>query len=156
MPIKELAANIQTLESQTVDKKLAKIEFKNSPLYQNLLVSPDLKTTALLIYFPIDDIYRDLLARRNNFQEKKADGSLTTAEVAEFSNVTEQFKKHRDKIRKIRHQDITEIRVIMDKFRQDAQLFLGGVNMIADDLISFIKNDLKVFGLGVLFFLILS
>ncbi len=156
VPIKELSANIRTLESETVDKKLARIEFKNSPLYQNLLVSPDLKTTALLIYFPIDDIYRDLLARRNGFQEKKADGSLTAAEVAEFRNVTEQFRKHRDKIRKIRHQDITEIRAIMDKFRQDSQLFLGGVNMIADDLISFIKNDLKVFGLGVLFFLSLT
>jgi predicted RND superfamily exporter protein len=65
VPIKELASNIQTLESQTVDKKLAKIEFETSPLYQNLLVSPDLKTTALLIYLPNDEIYRDLLARRN-------------------------------------------------------------------------------------------
>ena len=156
VPIKELAAKIQTLESETVDKKLAKIEFKSSPLYQNLLVSPDLKTTALLIYLPIDDIYRDLLARRNGFQEKQADGSLTASEVAEFRKVTEQFRKHRDKIRKIRHKDIAEIRVIMDKFRQDTQLFLGGVSMIADDLISFIKNDLKVFGLGVLFFLILT
>jgi len=156
VPIKELAANIQTLESQTVDKKLAKIEFKNSPLYQNLLVSPDLKTTALLIYFPVDDIYRDLLSRRNHFREKKADGSLTAAEVTEFRKVTEQFRKHRDKIREIRHHDIIEIRSIMDKYREDAQLFLGGVNMIADDLISFIKNDLKVFGLGVLFFLILT
>jgi len=154
--IKELAANIQTLESKTVDKKLAKIEFKNSPLYQNLLVSPDLKITALLIYFPIDDTYRDLLARRNTFQEKQAAGSLTAAEVAEFKKVTEQFRKHRDKMKKTRHQDIAEIRGIMDNFRQDAQLFLGGVSMIADDLISFIKNDLKVFGLGVLFFLILT
>jgi len=156
VPIKELAANIQTLESKTVDKKLAKIEFKNSPLYQNLLISPDLKTTALLIYFPIDDTYRDLLARRNTFQEKQAAGSLTAAEVAEFKKVTEQFRKHRDKMKKTRHQDIAEIRGIMDNFRQDAQLFLGGVSMIADDLISFIKNDLKVFGLGVLFFLILT
>jgi len=154
--IKELAANIQTLESKTVDKKLAKIEFKNSSLYQNLLVSPDLKITALLIYFPIDDTYRDLLARRNTFQEKQAAGSLTAAEVAEFKKVTEQFRKHRDKMKKTRHQDIAEIRGIMDNFRQDAQLFLGGVSMIADDLISFIKNDLKVFGLGVLFFLILT
>jgi len=156
VPIKELASNIQTLESQTVDKKLAKIEFKSSPLYQNLLVSPDLKTTALLIYLPIDEIYRDLLARRNGFQEKKAAGSLTAAEGAEFRNVTEQFRNHRDKMRKARHQDIAEIRLIMDKYREDAQLFLGGVTMIADDLISFIKNDLKVFGLGVLFFLILT
>ncbi len=156
VPIKELASNIQTLESQTVDKKLAKIEFENSPLYQNLLVSPDLKTTALLIYLPIDEIYQDLLARRNGFQEKKAAGSLTAAERIEFRNVTEQFRNHRDKMRKARHQDIAEIRLIMDKYREDAQLFLGGVSMIADDLISFIKNDLKVFGLGVLFFLILT
>jgi len=156
VPIKELAANIQTLESQTVDKKLAKIEFKSSPLYQNLLVSPDLKTTALLIYLPNDDIYRDLLARRNDFQEKKAAGPLTAEEGAEFRKVTEQFRNHRDKMKKVRHQDIAEIRSIMDSFRQDAQLFLGGVSMVADDLISFIKNDLKVFGLGVLFFLILT
>jgi predicted RND superfamily exporter protein len=156
VPIKALAANIQTLGSKTIDKKLAKIEFKNSPLYQNLLVSPDLKITALLIYFPVDDTYRDLLARRNTFQEKQAAGSLTAAEIAEFKKVTKQFRKHRDKMKKARHQDIAEIRSIMDNFRQDAQLFLGGVSMIADDLISFIKNDLKVFGLGVLFFLILT
>jgi len=59
-------------------------------------------------------------------------------------------------MREARHQDISEIRSIMDKYRKDAQLFLGGVSMIADDMISFIKNDLKVFGLGVLFFLILT
>ena len=59
-------------------------------------------------------------------------------------------------MKKTRHQDIAAIRGIMDNFRQDAELFLGGVSMIADDLISFIKNDLKVFGLGVLFFLILT
>jgi len=156
VPIKELAANIQTLESETVDKKLAKIEFKNSPLYQNLLVSPDLKTTALLIYLPIDEVYRDLLSRRNGFQEKKAAGALTAEEVTEFRKVTEKFRNHREKMRKVRHQDIAEIRSIMDNYREDAQLFLGGVSMIADDLISFIKNDLKVFGLGVLFFLILT
>jgi predicted RND superfamily exporter protein len=44
----------------------------------------------------------------------------------------------------------------MDHYRDEADLFLGGVSMIADDLISFIKNDLKIFGVGVLFFLILT
>ncbi|TES91427.1 MAG: RND family transporter [Desulfobacteraceae bacterium] len=154
--IKELASNFQTLESSTVDKKLAKIEFKNSPIYKNLLVSPDLKTTALLIYFPVDDIYRDLLARRNHFREKQAKGSPTAVEVAEFKKVSKQFQKHRDKMRKARHQDIAVIRAIMEKYRQDTELFLGGVSMIADDLVSFIKNDLKIFGLGVLCFLILT
>jgi hypothetical protein len=156
VPIKELVDNIRTLESPTVDKKLAKLEFKNNPLYQNLLISSDLKITSLLIYFPVNDVYRDLLARRNNFQEKKAAGPLSAEETAEYKAVIEQFETYRDGMKKTRHQDIVEIRGIMDNFRQDAELFLGGVSMIADDLISFIKNDLKVFGLGVLFFLILT
>ena len=44
----------------------------------------------------------------------------------------------------------------MNTYREDAGLFLGGISMIADDLISFVKNDLKVFGIGVFFFLILT
>ena len=156
VPIKELAANIQTLKSPIVDKALARVEFKNSPLYQNLLVSPDLKTTSLLIYFPIDEVYKDLLTRRNQFREKKATKRLSAKEAAEFRKVVKEFNLHRDKMRAKRHQDIAKIRAIMDNFRQDAELFLGGVSMIADDLISFIKKDLKIFGLGVLFFLILT
>lgn len=156
VPIKELASNIQTLESPTVDKKLARIEFKNSPLYQNLLVSPDLKTTALLIYLPTDEVYQDLLRRRNRFREKEASGSLSASEAAEFKKVLREFNQHRDRMRKKRHQNIAAIRAIMNNYRQDADLFLGGVSMIADDLISFIKNDLKTFGLGVLFFLVVT
>ncbi|MFO7556071.1 MAG: MMPL family transporter [Desulfobacterales bacterium] len=156
VPIKELTGNIKTLESPAVDKTLAKIEFKNSPLYQNLIVGPDLKTTALLIYFPADDVYHNLLNTRNRLREKKADEGLSSEEAAEYRKVIEQFRSHRDRMRETRHQDIASIRSIMDNYRHDADLFLGGVSMIADDLISFIKNDLKVFGLGVLFFLIIT
>jgi len=156
VPIKELVNNIQALDSPTVDKKLARLEFGQSPLYQNLLVSPDLKTTALQIKFPVDETYQDLLARRNHFREKQTAGTLTAAETTEFKNVSEQFQKYRDRMKAKRHQDIVAVRKIMDRYRQDAELFLGGVSMIADDLISFIKSDLKVFGLGVLFFLIIT
>lgn len=156
IPIKELTGDLPTIESSGVDKKLAKIEFKNSPLYKNLLVSPDLKITALLIYFPIDEIYRDLLNTRNRLSQKKDEGSLSPKEAVEFESVIEQFRNYRDRMKEIRHQDIVSVRAIMDHYRNDAELFLGGVSMIADDLISFIKNDLKVFGFGVLFFLIIT
>jgi predicted RND superfamily exporter protein len=155
IPIKELTGDIPTIESPGVDKKLARTEFKTSPLYQNLLVSPDLKTTAILIYFPVDEKYRDLLNTRNSLRQKKAEGSLSPKETLEFKSVIEQFRTYRDQMKKVRHQDIVSVRAIMDHYRNDAALFLGGVSMIADDLISFIKNDLKVFGIGVLFFLIL-
>jgi len=153
--IKELTGDLPTLESPTTDMNLARSELRRSPLYQNLLVSSDLKTTALLVYLSGNDAYRDLLEHRNELQQKKESGSLTPAERAELKSVVEQCRQHKDEMRRRRHQDITAIRTIMDNYRRDAEMFLGGVTMIADDMITFIKNDLKVFGLGVLLFLVL-
>lgn len=156
VPVKELASNIRNLESPTVDIELARNEFRTSPIYNNLLVSPDLKTTALIVNFPDDKTYRDLLARRNNLRDKKTDKMLTSKEDAEFQKVSKQFKEYRDKMKTHWHKDVADVRHIMDKHREGAELFLGGVSMIADDLITFIKNDLKVFGIGVLFFLVVT
>jgi predicted RND superfamily exporter protein len=156
VPIKKLATGLLTLESPTVDRKLARIEFKNSPLYQNLLVSPDLRTTGLQINFEIDEVYQKVSARYEHFYEKQSKTSLAAHEIAEFKNVREQYLELREKRKNIRHQDIAAIRAIMDKYRQGADLFLGGVSIITDDLVSFIKKDLKVFGIGVAFFLIVT
>jgi len=153
--LKELTAELPTLESPEVDKELARNEFRESALYQNLLLSSDLQTTALLINFSGDDVYRSLLERRNELRQKKASGTLTLAERVELKRVVEQSRQHKDKARRRRHQDIAAIRAIMDGYRQDAELFLGGIGMIADDMVTFIKNDLKVFGFGILLFLVL-
>jgi len=162
VPLKELTGELPTLgrrqgglNSPAVDVNLARVELRESPFYRDLLLSSDSQTTALLINFSDDDVYQDLLQRRNELRVKKADGSLTPAERAELKSITERFRQRRDEIRRQRHQDIKAIRAIMDNYRRDADLFLGGVGMIADDMITFIKNDLKVFGLGVLLFLIL-
>jgi len=152
--LKELTAGFITLESPRADRELAEDELRSSPLYQNLLVSPDLQTTALLINFADDDVYHDLRQRRDELRQKKASGSITRTERVELKRVGEQFREHRDKMRRQSHEDITAIRRIMDRYRSEGELFLGGVNMIADDMITFIKNDLRVFGLGVLLFLV--
>lgn len=153
--IKELS-KIQTLQSPTVDKALARTEFGSSPLYRNLLVSPDLKTTGLMLNLPADERYQELLQRRNQLREKESLASLTEKEADEFKKVAGELKQHRDKMREERHQLIQGIRTVMNGYRQDADLFLGGVSMIADDLINLIKSDLKIFGLGVFCFLIIT
>jgi predicted RND superfamily exporter protein len=156
VPVKELASNIKTLESPEVDRLLARKEFQNSPLYQDLLVSPDLKTTNLLVYLPKDQVYEDLLFHRDRLRDKKNTQGLTDTEAEELERVAERFQRHRDGIRESLHQTILAIRATMEPYRQDADLFLGGVSMISDDLISFVKSDLKVFGLGVFCFLIIT
>ncbi|MEJ2101321.1 MAG: MMPL family transporter [Desulfobacterales bacterium] len=156
VPVKELVSHIQTLESPTVDRKLARIEFKDSPLYRNLLVSPDLKTTGLQVKFKADEDYQELLARRDGLREKQAARSLTAAEIAESKNVKDQIQNYREKRREVRHREIAAIRKIIGKYRNDAQLYLGGISIITDDMINFIKNDLQTFGFGVAFFLIVT
>ena len=76
VPVKELTTSLQTLESPTVDRKLARIEFKDSPLYQNLLVSPDLKTTGLQVNFPIDEVYQGLIGPFRPFSRKSSQEAL--------------------------------------------------------------------------------
>jgi len=46
IPIKQLSSLVITLRSPEVDKNLARVEFQNSPIYHNLIVSPDLSTTS--------------------------------------------------------------------------------------------------------------
>jgi len=153
--LKEITDDIRTLRSPKTDKDLARVELSQSPLYRNLLLSPDLRTTALIINFSDDDVYLHLRHRRSALRQKEKSGLLTTAERAELKHVLEQFHIHHDRRRNQRHEDIAAIRSIMDKFHNDAEMFLGGVEMIADDMITFIKNDLRIFGIGVLIFLIL-
>jgi uncharacterized protein len=154
--LKEFTGELPTLSSGRVNRDMAKAEFRDSPIYRNLLVSPDLKTTALLVNFFDDNIYRDLVTQRDLLLQKKTAGSLIAAEHTQLKNVVEQLQQHNDEMRVRRHQDIVTIRKIIDKYRADADLFIGGVSMIADDMITFVKNDLKVFGTGMLMFLILT
>lgn len=156
VPIKELVSNVRTLESSNVDKALAREELANSPIYRNLLVGPDFKITALLVNLPEDEVYRKLLKERDRLRAKKKSEGLTAEESTEYQRVLSEFNRHRESARTVQHERIVEIREILDGYRGEATLFLGGVSMIADDLITFVKSDLKVFGLGVLAFIVLT
>ena len=153
--LKELSADLPTLQSPGIDKDRAKAELRDSPFSRDLLLSADLKTTALLINLRNEDASGDLAERRDELRQKKASGSLAPAERAELKHLDAQVRQQRDQARRRSHQNIMAVRAIMDKYRPDAELFLGGVSMIADDMITFIKSDLKTFGLGVLLFLVL-
>ena len=156
IPPEELGSTTRTLESPDVDKALARKELTESPLYQDQLVSPDLKTTVILVTFGRDPRYAKFLQRRNALYEKKAAGSSTAAERVELKKVVRQFARYRDEARRQRHSNILAIRSIMDHYRPHGILFLGGVSMIADDMISFIKNDLRFFGAAVFLLLVLT
>jgi predicted RND superfamily exporter protein len=146
---------LPTLSQTGIDRELAKKEFLNSPLYRDLLLGPNQKTTGVLISFVEDVEYYNLLYKRNELREKETSNTITPQEQIELKQVIRQFQQYRDQARDIRHQDILAIRSIMDKYRDNAEIFLGGVSMIADDMISYIKNDLRIYGTAVFLILVI-
>lgn len=148
-PVQELTKlvdNIRTLSNSEVDKELVKKEFLNSELYKNSLVSPDFKTTAIILNFKENKKYFELLDKRNNLLEKQRKENLSKQEKEELEQASIEFKKFRDIQREKDHKNIEDIREVISKYQNEATLFLGGVNMIADDIISFVKNDLLIYG----------
>ena len=152
--LNELSQQSPTLESPATDISLARQEFANSPLYRNLLISPDGRTTALQVNFRRDSTYFELLNRREQLRGKAREDSLTAAEHAELARVSEEFRAYNQIYLQRQAGDIDAVRSIMDAHRNGARLFLGGVPMIVADSMDFIRHDLAIFGAGVLAFMV--
>ena len=150
----ELSEEVPTLESPRTDTALAREEFLSSPMYRNLIIGADGRTTAMQINFRRDDTWHRLLKQRNELREKNLSGELTSGEQATLGAVSAQFDAHSLVMRDQQSADIAEVRSIIDRHRDSAELHLGGVPMIVSDSIDFIRHDLLTFGIGVLCFLI--
>jgi predicted RND superfamily exporter protein len=147
--LSELSSNVRTLKTEGVDKKLAAREFSESPIYSKLLASADGKTTALLALYKRDEKYFDLLETRNDLREKKWDSKLTEQEAARLKKVSFEFKQYLAEVLDRQAAEVQQVRDLLDKYRDRAEIFLGGVPMIATDMIAFIESDLSIFGIAV-------
>ena len=139
-----------TLSDKDINISKAKLEFAKSPIYSGNLISKDLKTTAIALNLKQDDKFNELLNERNLLSQKESNGTITQAEKLKFQALVAEFKAYRDELRKSDHKNLEAIKTAIAKFNANDELFLGGANMIADDMIGFIKSDLLVYGLSVL------
>ena len=153
--IGKLATDIRTLETPGVNRELAREEFLKSPIYKNLLMSPDGKTTIIRVNFKRDQKYFDLLNKRNELRAKIKTKDFTSNDEVLFNKAQEEFRNYHASVLDKEDKVIQAVRYIMDRHRDNAEMFLGGVPMITTDMIGFIEHDLKTFGLGVIIFIIL-
>lgn len=155
--LKDLVGNVPTLGNSNPNKELVKNEFLTSPLYQNALVSNDFKTTSIIVNLVRDENYFELISLKEELLLKQKNKTITQEEVTQLEKVLIEYKQYKDKQRDIEHQNIKEIRAIMEHYKNDGELFLGGVNMIVDDIITYVKNDVVIYGstlLGIMIFIL--
>jgi predicted RND superfamily exporter protein len=131
VPLQVRLESFKTLKDEDVDKERGFKEILDSPVFKNLIISKDGKTSGIII-----NIKQNLALEDIENKSRK------------------EIEKYRDQIKKQNHKNILEIRDVIKSYEDIGKIYLGGIPMIADDMMTFIKSDIVVFGLGVLLFII--
>ena len=146
----DLATKDISIEKGNADLNLAKIELASSPIYGKNLVSEDAKTTAILVNLKQNESFNNLRNKRDQLRLKKAANELSQNELIELSEIESQVIQNNALQNESQAKTIQSIRDVLDKYRDQATLFLGGLPMITTDIIEYIDNDLIVFSLAVI------
>jgi len=129
-PLQERLKSFKTLKDDDVDRERGFKEILNSPVFRNFVISEDGNTSGIIVY-----IKKNVLEDIENKTQKEIEG-------------------YKDALKKKNHENILQIRNIIKSYDDIGKIYLGGIPMITDDMMSFIKSDILVFGLGVLLFII--
>ena len=130
-PLQERLENFKTLKDKDVNKDRGFKEVLSSPVFRNFVISENGKTSGIIV----------------NIKKSQ--------KLENIDNLTkEEIENWKDKIKKKNHENILEIRQIIQSYDDVGKIYLGGIPMIADDMMTFIKSDIIVFGLGVFLFII--
>ena len=132
-PLQERLEKFKTLKDEDVDKERGFKEIISSPVFRNFVISEDGKTSGIIVYL-------------------KKNASLKNIE----NKSKKEIEYYKDQIKKQNHNNILEIRDVIKSYENIGKIHLGGIPMIADDMMTFIKSDIIVFGLGVLLFIIIT
>ena len=151
-PLTELIDNVPNIFSDDINLDMARSEILTSPVYKDLVISNDAKTTAMQILIKDNDNLKIARVKRDELFEKyKIDSDLKEEYLIKKRIHDDLYEKHNKQISKL----IEEVRTIQKKYTNERyEIRLGGIPMITDDMITFIRNDLINFGLGVLIFIL--
>ncbi len=152
----ERLKNYKTLAYPEIDRKRGFEEILNSPIYKNYVVSEDGKTSGIVVYLKKDERLAEFIKIKDKYFEQSKEAGLSNEEKTNYKNFLKEYEDYKNLYNKRNRQNIAEIRDVISKYGENAKIHLGGIPMIADDMMSYIKNDIIVFGLGVLVFIIFT
>jgi len=155
-PLTGISEDYLTLADQDIDLVAAREEVTSSPVFKNAVISPDGQTAGMLVSFSIDETARDLIGRRTELRNKARSEELSADQASELAQVEADYAVHSVLAADLQHEIIGAVRETLERYRGDAQIYLGGAPMIADDLVTFVKADLSSFSFAVVLLIIFA
>ena len=151
--LSDVADSVETLNSESINIDLAKRVFSSNSVYQNLLISEDLNTTAFQVTLKRNLNYETLINERYALYD-----SLDRNKEEKLKNINELIEIEKNNAAAEDEILVSDMRDLISDYNEVGELFLGGGAMITVDTIKFISQDLTIFGLTVLliFIVVLS
>ena len=151
--LSDVADSVETLNSESINIDLAKRVFSSNSVYQNLLISEDLNTTAFQVTLKRNLNYETLINERYALYD-----SLDSNKEEKLKNINELIEIEKNNAAAEDEILVSDMRDLISDYNEVGELFLGGGAMITVDTIKFISQDLTIFGLTVLliFIVVLS
>jgi len=155
-PLMERLKNYKTLSYPEVDKERGFEEILNSPIYRDYVISTDGKTSGIVVYLKKDEKLNELIKTKNNYFNLELEGNLNSLQKENRDIFNKEYDSYKSLYNQKNHQNINEIREVIKKYGESAQIHLGGLPMITDDMMSYVRSDILVFGIGVFLFIIIT
>ncbi len=152
----ERLKNFKTLAYPEIDRKRGFDEILNSPIYKNYVISEDGKTSGIVVYLKKDERLAEYIKVKDKFFIQLKNSGLSKDEKENYKKFLKEYEDYKNLYNTRNHQNITEIRDVINKYGENAKIHLGGIPMISDDMMSYIKKDIVVFGFGVFAFIVLT
>jgi predicted RND superfamily exporter protein len=155
-PLMERLKNYKTLSYPEIDKERGFEEIINSPIYKDYVISSDGKTSGIVVYLKQDKKLNEFIKTKNNYFNLELEGNLNNSQKKDRDIFNDEYDDYKNIYNQKNHQNITEIREVIKKYTVNAEVHLGGLPMITDDMMSFIKSDIIIFGIGVFLFILIT
>ena len=152
----ERLINYKTLAYPEIDRKRGFDEIINSPIYKNYVISEDGKTSGIVVYLKKDERLAEYLKIKDKYFNQSVETGLSKKDKENYKKFLKEYEEYKNLYNVRNHQNINEIRDVINKYGENAKIHLGGIPMIADDMMSYIKSDIIVFGIGVFIFIIFT
>ena len=129
--------NIENIKNTDLNINDVIEEFKNNPVYKDQLLNKDADVFSIIVYLNKN---LDLISAQEDFKNS----IITKKEYLKIK------KLHDEK----RNDLIKNIRKIINEADKKHSYYLGGVEMIANDVINFVKKDIIIFSISVVLIII--
>ena len=145
--------SIPSLRDPDVDRSLALREFTSSQLYKNLVVSEGGDLTAVQVTIEPNREVDRLGDLRKSLRKAVAEGADASVE-SELADIEAAYDQATRTVNADRAALVADVRAVAQKYRDQSRIFVGGVPMIAADMLDFVQDDLVTFGTSIIIVMI--